>query len=115
MLNPIQLAKKLLSTALIVGEDIRAARANDPAVRSSLEVALVYPGLHAIWLHRAGHTLWKRDLKLAARLLAYANRFFTGIEIHPGAHIGRRVFIDHGMGIVIGETATIGDGSLLYK
>jgi serine O-acetyltransferase len=115
MLSPTQGAKKLLAMVQTVGEDIGAARANDPAARSSLEVALVYPGLHALWLHRAGHALWRRDFKLAARLLAYGNRFVTGIEIHPGARIGRRVFIDHGMGIVIGETATIGDGSLLYK
>jgi serine O-acetyltransferase len=115
MFNPIRGAKKLLHAAEIVAEDIRAVRANDPAARSSFEVALVYPGLHAIWLHRAGHALWRRDFKLGARLLSYANRFLTGIEIHPGASVGRRVFIDHGMGIVVGETATIGDGCLLYK
>src|ERR1700730_4056777 len=115
MPSPIDRAKKLLQAALLVGEDIGAVRANDPAARSSLEVALVYPGLHALWLHRAGHALWKHDFKLGARMLSYANRFVTGIEIHPGARIGRRVFIDHGMGIVIGETATLGDGCLLYK
>ncbi|MDP9002787.1 MAG: serine O-acetyltransferase [Myxococcota bacterium] len=107
--------RKLLDGALRVAEDIGAVRANDPAARSPLEVALVYPGLHALWLHRASNALWTRDFKLTARILAYANRFATGIEIHPGARIGRRVFIDHGMGIVIGETATIGDGCLLYK
>jgi serine O-acetyltransferase len=101
--------------AELLTDDIRAVRANDPAARSSLEVILVYPGVHALWLHRASHQLWTRDWKLSARLLAYANRFATGIEIHPGARIGRRVFIDHGMGVVIGETATIGDGCLLYK
>ncbi len=90
-------------------------RSNDPAARSSLEVALVYPGVHALWIHRASHALWESDVKLGARVLAYANRFVTGIEIHPGAQIGRRVFIDHGMGVVIGETATVGDGCLLYK
>jgi serine O-acetyltransferase len=115
MFSPIRGAKKLLNAAQIVVEDIRAVRANDPAARSAYEVALVYPGLHALWLHRAGHALWRRDWQLGARLLAYANRFLTGIEIHPGATIGRRVFIDHGMGIVIGETATIGNGCLLYK
>ncbi len=98
-----------------MAEDIRAVRANDPAARSSLEVALVYPGLHALWLHRAAHALWLHDHKLGARLLAHGNRFLTGIEIHPGARIGRRVVIDHGMGIVIGETASVGDGCLLYK
>jgi serine O-acetyltransferase len=108
-------AKWLLRGAERVAEDIRAVRANDPAARSSLEVVLVYPGVHALWLHRASHALWVRDFKLAARMLAYGNRFATGIEIHPGARIGRRVFIDHGMGIVIGETATVGDECLLYK
>lgn len=115
MLSPIHWVGKLLDGAQRVAEDIRAVRANDPAARSPLEIALVYPGLHALWLHRAGNALWRRDFKLPARLLAYANRFVTGIEIHPGARIGRSVFIDHGMGIVIGETATIGDGCLLYK
>jgi serine O-acetyltransferase len=71
--------------------------------------------LHAIWIHRAAHRLWNRDVKLGARIVAYANRFLTGIEIHPGAQIGRRVVIDHGMGVVIGETATVGDGCVLYK
>jgi serine O-acetyltransferase len=99
----------------LAAEDIRAICQNDPAARSPLEVALVYPGLHAIWLHRAAHALWRQDLKLGARVLAHANRFVTGIEIHPAARIGRRVVIDHGMGIVIGETAVVGDGCLLYK
>ncbi len=98
-----------------MAEDIRAVRANDPAARNAVEVFLVYPGLHALWLHRAAHALWGDQHKLGARLLAHGNRFLTGIEIHPGARIGRRVVIDHGMGIVIGETATIGDGCLLYK
>jgi serine O-acetyltransferase len=115
MFRPIRWAKTLLHGAELVAEDIRAIRANDPAARSSLEVALVYPGLHALCLHRAAHAMWTHDLKLGARLLAHANRFWTGIEIHPGARMGRRVVIDHGMGIVIGETATVGDGCLLYK
>ena len=115
MYGPIQWAKTLLRGAELVAEDIRAVRANDPAARSSLEVVLVYPGVHALWLHRASHALWLHDWKLAARVLAYGNRFATGIEIHPGARIGWRVFIDHGMGIVVGETATIGDECLLYK
>jgi serine O-acetyltransferase len=96
-------------------EDVQAIFANDPAARSTIEVLLVYPGLHALWLHRAAHLLWTRDAKLAARLLAHWNRSATGIEIHPAARIGRRVVIDHGMGIVVGETATIGDDCLLYK
>jgi serine O-acetyltransferase len=115
MRSPVLWAKKIFHGTELALEDIRAVRANDPAARSSLEVALVYPGLHALWLHRASHLLWRRDIKLGARMLSYANRFLTGIEIHPGARIGRRVFIDHGMGIVIGETATVGDGCLFYK
>jgi serine O-acetyltransferase len=96
-------------------EDLAIARANDPAARSLVEVALFYPGVHALWMHHIAHDLWTHQLPLSARALAHMNRFVTGIEIHPGATIGRRVFIDHGMGIVIGETATIGDDCLLYK
>jgi len=99
----------------LVAEDIRAVCENDPAARSPLEVALVYPGLHALWVHRGAHALWNREFHLSARVVAHVNRFVTGIEIHPGARIGRRVVIDHGMGIVIGETASLGDGCLLYK
>jgi serine O-acetyltransferase len=108
-------AQKLSHGVELASEDVRAMCRNDPAARSAFEVALVYPGLHAIWLHRAAHGLWRRELKLGARVLAYANRFVTGIEIHPAARIGRRVVIDHGMGIVIGETASVGDGCILYK
>ena len=111
----LRAAKRLSQWAGRMAEDIRAMRANDPAARNALEVALVYPGLHALWLHRAAHALWGSEYKLSARLLAHGNRFLTGIEIHPGASIGRRVVIDHGMGIVIGETASVGDGCLLYK
>jgi len=107
--------KGLLRGAELLAEDIRAIRANDPAARSAVEVVLVYPGLHAIWLHRLSHAMWQHDLKLGARLVAHTSRFITGIEIHPGARLGRRVVIDHGMGIVIGETASVGDGCLLYK
>jgi serine O-acetyltransferase len=99
----------------LVAEDIRAVCENDPAARSALEVALVYPGLHALWVHRGAHTLWNHDYKLGARLVSHVNRFVTGIDIHPAARIGRRVVIDHGMGIVIGETASVGNGCLLYK
>ncbi len=106
---------KIKSSAELALEDIHAVCRSDPAARTPLDVALVYPGLHALWLHRAAHNLWKHDVKLGARLVAYANRFVTGIEIHPAAQIGRRVVIDHGMGVVIGETATVGDGCLLYK
>ena len=96
-------------------EDLAAVCANDPAARSPAEVALFYPGVHALWLHHIAHDLWAHGAPLSARALAHVNRFITGIEIHPGATIGRRVFIDHGMGIVVGETATIGDDCLLYK
>jgi serine O-acetyltransferase len=99
----------------VVREDVQAVCSNDPAARSSLEVMLVYPGLHALWLHRVAHSLWGGGHLLSGRLVSHANRFITGIEIHPGATIGRRVVIDHGMGIVIGETAVVGDGCLLYK
>lgn len=114
-MNPLSAFRKLAHGAQLIAEDIRSVLANDPAARSAVEVALVYPGLHALWLHRAAHALWRRDLKLSARVVAHGNRFLTGIEIHPGAKLGRRVVIDHGMGIVIGETATVGDGCLLYK
>ncbi|PIU20596.1 MAG: serine O-acetyltransferase, partial [Elusimicrobia bacterium CG08_land_8_20_14_0_20_59_10] len=87
----------------------------DPAARSRVEVLLCYPGLHAVWLHRAAHRLWKAGLYLPARLLSQLSRLLTGIEIHPGAEIGERFFIDHGMGVVIGETAEIGDDVLLYQ
>ncbi|MGV0375856.1 serine O-acetyltransferase EpsC [Corynebacterium hadale] len=104
----------MLSVVSRMREDLANAREHDPAARGDLENALVYSGLHAIWVHRICHWMWEREWKGAARILAQANRFFTGIEIHPGATIGRRFFIDHGMGIVIGETAEIGDGVMLY-
>jgi serine O-acetyltransferase len=97
------------------GEDVRAVCANDPAARSPWEVTLLYPGLHALWMHRLAHALWEHERPFAARVLSHLNRFTTGIDIHPAASIGRRVVIDHGMGIVIGETATVGDDCLLYK
>jgi serine O-acetyltransferase len=100
---------------LDVVEDIRAVRRADPAARTPLEVILTYPGLHAIWFHRVAHRLWSRGHVLSARVLSHLSRHYTGIEIHPGATIGRRVFIDHGMGIVVGETAVIGDDCLIYK
>ncbi|MFO8056569.1 MAG: serine O-acetyltransferase [bacterium] len=95
--------------------DIKAVFDNDPAARGTIEVVLTYPGLHAIWLHRFAHIFYARGMYTFARILSHLNRFFTGIEIHPGATIGSGVFIDHGMGIVIGETAEIGDYCLLYK
>jgi serine O-acetyltransferase len=96
-------------------EDLQNARVHDPAARGDLENALVYSGLHAIWSHRLAHRMWaKRALRGPARVLTQFTRFLTGIEIHPGATIGRRFFIDHGMGVVIGETAEIGDDVMIY-
>jgi serine O-acetyltransferase len=95
-------------------EEIRAIKARDPAARSTLEIILCYPGLQALWSHRVAHYLWMHKMRLPARLLSTWNRFLTNIEIHPGAQIGRRFFIDHGAGVVIGETAEIGDDVLLY-
>jgi serine O-acetyltransferase len=95
-------------------EDIDSVFARDPAARHTLEVLLTYPGLHAVLLHRASHGLWNAGLKLLARMLSTFARWLTGVEIHPGARIGRRFFIDHGMGVVIGETAEIGDDVTIY-
>jgi serine O-acetyltransferase len=96
-------------------EDIRTIKERDPAAKNAVEVFLCYPGLHAIWLHRVAHALYQRGWFTIARLVSHFSRWFTGIEIHPGATIGRRLFIDHGMGVVIGETTEIGDDCLIYK
>jgi serine O-acetyltransferase len=96
-------------------EDVRTIKERDPAAKNAVEVFLCYPGLHAIWLHRAAHTLYQRKWFTTARLVSHFSRWFTGIEIHPGAKIGRRLFIDHGMGVVIGETTEIGEDCLIYK
>lgn len=96
-------------------EDIDVVFDQDPAARSSFEVMLTYAGLHAIWSHRIAHWCWKKRLWFLARLISQLSRFFTGIEIHPGAIIGRRFFIDHGMGVVIGETCEIGDNVTLFQ
>ena len=98
-----------------IREDVQNVFVKDPAARSALEVLLLYPGLHAVWLHRLAHWLWTRKRLFGARLVSEFSRFLTGVEIHPGATIGRRFFIDHGMGVVIGETAEIGDDVLMYK
>lgn len=98
-----------------MAEDIRTVFREDPAARNTLEVLFCYPGLHAIWLHRIAHFLWIREWKNFARLISHLARFCTGIEIHPGAKIGRRFFIDHGMGVVIGQTSEIGDDVLMYQ
>ena len=95
-------------------EDITCVFERDPAARNSWEVLTAYPGLHAVTVHRLSHWLWNHGFKWLARMLSHIMRWFTGIEIHPGARIGRRFFIDHGMGVVIGETAEIGDDCTLY-
>ena len=96
-------------------EDIAVIFEQDPAARSYIEVILTYSGLHAIWSHRLAHAFFKRKLFFIARVISQVSRFFTGIEIHPGAKIGKRFFIDHGMGVVIGETCEIGDNVTVYQ
>jgi len=96
-------------------EDIACVRERDPAARSTWEVLTCYPGLHALVLHRWAHGAWRRDWKWLGRFVSHVSRWLTGIEIHPGASVGRRVFIDHGMGVVIGETAEIGDDCTIYQ
>ena len=97
-----------------IKEDIKSVFDRDPAARNTIEVLTNYPGMHAIWIHRLSHKLWKNNWRLLARSLSTFSRWLTGVEIHPGATLGRRFFIDHGMGIVIGETAEIGDDVTLY-
>lgn len=104
---------------VLLREDLEAAQRRDPAARSRLEVALAYPGVHALWVHRLAHRMWHADperyrLRLPARLISQAARSLTGIEIHPGATVGRRMFIDHGMGVVIGETAEVGEDVVIF-
>ena len=98
-----------------IREDVATVRERDPAAKSRLEVFLCYSGLHAVWFYRINHWLWNRGFWLLARWLSQVARFLTGIEIHPGATIGRRLFIDHGLGVVIGETAIVGDDVTLYQ
>jgi serine O-acetyltransferase len=98
-----------------VREDIAAVFERDPAARSYLEVLFCYPGLHALWWHRIDHWLWRHGFRFFARFGSQVARWFTGIEIHPGAEIGRRLFIDHGMGVVIGETTVVGDDVTIYQ
>ena len=99
----------------LLREDIQTVFTKDPAARTTFEVLTCYPGLHALWLHRASHGLWRRNHQTLSRLISHLGRFATGVEIHPGAQIGQRFFIDHGAGVVIGETAEIGDDVLIYK
>jgi serine O-acetyltransferase len=98
-----------------IKSDIKAVYDNDPAARSTLEIIFTYSGIHAIWHHRLAHWFFKKKWYTIARIISQASRFITGIEIHPGARLGRRLFIDHGMGIVIGETCEIGDDVVLYQ
>ncbi|QSQ08944.1 Serine acetyltransferase [Koleobacter methoxysyntrophicus] len=107
--------KKLKGIIKTLKDDIRVVFERDPAAKSTMEVILCYPGFHAVILHRIAHYLYNKKLILLPRLISQFNRFITGIEIHPGARIGRGFFIDHGMGIVIGETTEIGDNVTLYQ
>lgn len=105
----------MFGTMKTIRRDIRAVFERDPAARSLMEVILCYPGLHALIIHRVAHSLWRRRLYLLARFVSHVGRFLTGIEIHPGAKIGSGVFIDHGLGVVIGETAEVGDDVTIYQ
>ncbi|MGO1369158.1 MAG: serine O-acetyltransferase [Senegalia sp. (in: firmicutes)] len=98
-----------------VKEDIKTIKKMDPAAKTSIEIILCYPGFHAVTCHRFAHFLYKKNIFLLSRIISQIARFFTGIEIHPGAKIGKRVFIDHGMGVVIGETAEIGNDVVIYQ
>ena len=99
----------------VLREDIKTVLARDPAARNTLEVVCLYPGLHALWFHRLAHFLWVHRLRFLSRFVSHLGRFLTNIEIHPGAKIGRRFFIDHGAGVVIGETSEIGNDVLMYQ
>ena len=98
-----------------IKEDIQTVLAQDPAAKSVLEIIFLYPGVQAVWLYRLAHWLWQHNRLFLGRLVSHVNRWLTGVEIHPGAKIGRRVFIDHGMGVVIGETTEVGDDVLIYS
>lgn len=116
--NPLGRAKspldRVMGAVATVREDLAAAHRRDPAATDDLSIMLTSPGLHAIWTHRIAHRLWARGARLPALVLAQGARSLTGVEIHPGATIGRRFFIDHGMGVVVGETAEVGDDVMLY-
>lgn len=107
-------ADTVLGVVATVREDLAAAHRRDPAATDDLSILLTSPGLHAIWTHRIAHRLWSRGARRTALVLAQGARSVTGVEIHPGAQIGRRFFIDHGMGVVVGETAEVGDDVMLY-
>lgn len=106
--------KQPMPLSALIKEDLLTARQRDPAARSNLEVALAYPGVHALWSHRIAHRLWQMGSRTPARVLSSITRAHTGIDIHPGARIGRRVFIDHGTGVVIGETTSIGEDVVIF-
>lgn len=106
--------KSMAGTLELMREDLDAALNRDPAARNRFEVLLTYPGVHAVWGYRIAHWFWRHNLKLLARVISQVTRSITGIEIHPGAKIGKRFFIDHGMGVVIGETAEVGNDVTLY-
>ena len=112
--NPPEAGREGYGVLTTLRQDIKSVFDRDPAARSTLEVIFCYPGLHAVWGHRVSHWLWGHGLKLVARFISQLTRGLTGIEIHPGARIGARFFIDHGMGVVIGETAEVGDCVTLY-
>ena len=110
----VGITRRIRHLADTVRDDLDAVIARDPAARSRIEVALLYPGIHAVWAHRASHALWQRDAVFTARALSQLTRFITNIEIHPGAQIGPRLVIDHGAGVVVGETAVVGADVLMY-
>lgn len=112
--QPCRRESRLRCWLNLLREDVATVFAKDPAARSTFEVLISYPGLHAVWMHRIAHALWNRRHLTLARFISHINRFLTNIEIHPGAKIGRRLFIDHGTGVVIGETAEVGDDVLMY-
>ncbi len=105
----------VLLVAIFFVNEIKATKEKDPAAKSYLEIILLYPGLHALIAYRISHAIWRTKLKIVARAISQMARFFTGIEIHPGAEIGKGFFIDHGMGVVIGETSVVGDNVILYQ
>lgn len=111
----LTLAVVLLLASVVFADEIKATRERDPAAKSTLEILLLYTGLHAVMAHRVNHFLWNKKIPILPRALSQLARFFTGIEIHPGARIGRGLFIDHGMGVVIGETSIVGDNVTLFQ
>ena len=111
----MQKEAQLMSFITTIKEDVRTVKENDPAAQSGLVIFLSYPGLHAKWMHAPEHWLWEHGAKSLARVLSQITRFFTGVEIHPAAQLGRRLFIDHAMGVVIGETTIVGDDCVLYQ